>query len=121
MTTPEGDGEDFLQDVLLKVRGVVVDGQLLKTSQVMQQTSFPNIVIIMRDPAHIVRISCRDPLHDAAEFSEQYSRLFDRRHAVLKEFQNSDVWRRQLLACEQQIKERGGLGCVKSVGLAGMW
>ena len=53
-----------------------VDGQLLKTAQVMQQSEFPNNIIIMRDPPHVIRISCRDPLHDAAIFKEQDQRLF---------------------------------------------
>ena len=110
MCTPQGEATygGLLNEVLLKVRGVVVDGQLLKTAQVMKQTSFPNIVVIMRDPAHIIRISCRDPLHDADSFSEQYDRLFDRRHAVLKDFQNSNVWREQFMACQRQILEGGG-------------
>ena len=110
MLTPLGEetDDDAVSEVLLKVRGVAVDGQLLKTAQVMQQTQFPNIAITMRDPAHIIRISCRDPLHDADAFSEQYDRLFDRRHALLKEFLNSNVWREQLMACQRQILEGGG-------------
>ena len=75
----------------------------------MQQSVFPNTVIIMRDPAHIIRISCRDPLHDAGAFSEQYDRLFSRRHAVLKDFQNSQVWKEQLMACQRQILAEGGV------------
>ena len=110
MLTPLGDetDDDAVNQVLLKVRGVCVDGQLLKTAQVMQKSAFPNIVIIMRDPAHIIRISCRDPLHDAHAFSEQYDRLFNRRHALLKEFQNSNIWREQLMACQRQILKGGG-------------
>ena len=110
MLTPQGEqaDEDIINQVLLKVRGITVDGQLLKTAKVMQQTVCPNIVIVMRDPAHIIRISCRDPLHDAHEFSEQYNRLFDRRHALLKEFQNSHIWKEQLQACQRQILESGG-------------
>ena len=110
MLTPLGDetDDDAVNQVLLKVRGVCVDGQLLKTAQVMQKSAFPNIVIIMRDPAHIIRISCRDPLHDAHAFSEQYDRLFNRQHALLKEFQNSNIWREQLMACQRQILSRGG-------------
>ena len=81
MLTPLGDetDDDAVNQVLLKVRGVCVDGQLLKTAQVMQKSAFPNIVIIMRDPAHIIRISCRDPLHDAHAFSEQYDRFLQQR------------------------------------------
>ena len=59
MCTP-ADGsvdEDVCAGVLLKVRGVCVDGQLLKTAQVMQRGKFPNIAIIIRDPARIIRIS----------------------------------------------------------------
>ena len=110
MCTP-ADGsveEDVYAGVLLKVRGVCVDGQLLKTAQVMQEGKFPNIVIIMRDPAHIIRISCRDPLHGAEAFGEQYDRLFHKRHAVLKDFQNSHVWKEQLMACQRQILAEGG-------------
>ena len=60
MLTPLGDetDDDAVNQVRLKVRGV------WKTAQVMQKSAFPNMVIIMRDPAHI-RISCRDPRHDA--------------------------------------------------------
>ena len=111
MLTPDGGAGDeaSVNDTLRKVRGVCVDGQLLKTAQAMQQSAFPNIVIIMRDPAHIIRISCRDPLHDADAFSEQYDRLFSRRHAVLKDFQNSQVWKEQLMACQRQILAEGGV------------
>ena len=34
-------------EVFQKVRGVCVDGQLLKTAQVMQQSAFPNIIIVI--------------------------------------------------------------------------
>ena len=110
MLTPAGESCDDAStlEVFQKVRGVCVDGQLLKTAQVMQQAAFPNIVIIMRDPAHIIRISCRDPLHDADIFSEQYERLFSRRHAVLKDIQNSNVWKEQFMACQRQILAEGG-------------
>ena len=84
--------EASTREVFRKVRGVTVDGQLLKTAQEMQLSEFPHIIIIiMRDPAHIIRISCRDPLQDAAIFKEQYQRLFAGKGAVLKDLQNSHV------------------------------
>eukprot|EP00974_Lingulodinium_polyedra_P073818 7149652-Lingulodinium_polyedra.AAC.1 len=43
----------------------------------------------MRDPAHIIRTSCRDPFHDAALFNEQHHCLFDSQGAVLKDFHYS--------------------------------
>ena len=87
---------------------VCVDGQLLKTAQEMQLSEFPNIIIIMRDPAHIIRISCRDPLHDADMFKEQYQRLFASKGAVLKDLQNSHVWKEQFMACQSQLLADGG-------------
>ena len=111
MLTPAGESCDevSLLKVFRKVRGVCVDGQLLKTAQEMQQSEFPNIVIIMRDPAHIIRISCRDPLHDADIFKEQYQRLFSSEHAVLKDLQNSHAWKEQFLPCQRQIQAEGEL------------
>eukprot|EP00974_Lingulodinium_polyedra_P118048 11165692-Lingulodinium_polyedra.AAC.1 len=63
----------------------------------MQQTAFPN-KIIMRDPARAIRISCRGPLHDADSLSEQRDSLFHRKHAALKDFQSSHIWKEQFLA-----------------------
>ena len=110
MLTPAGEpcDEASTREVFRKVRGVCVDGQLLKTAQEMQLSEFPNIIIIMRDPAHIIRISCRDPLHDADVFKEQYQRLFASKGAVLKDLQNSHVWKEQFMACQRQILEEGG-------------
>ena len=110
MLTPAGEpcDEASTREVFRKVRGVCVDGQLLKTAQEMQLSDFPNIIIIMRDPAHVIRISCRDPLHDADMFKEQYERLFASKGAVLKDLQNSHVWKEQFLACQRQNLADGG-------------
>ncbi len=108
--TPEGDvlDEVLFDSVLAKTRGLVVDGALLKTAHQLKATRMRNVSIIMRDPAHIIRTTCRDPLHDGAVFREQYARLFGDRHAVLKDFQHSTMWRDQLEACQRKITEEGG-------------
>ena len=41
---------------------------------------------------------CRDPLHDAGSFEEQYKRC-----AVLKDLQNSHDWKEQFMACQRQL------------------
>ena len=107
--TPRGEALDvqWFGRVLAKVAGVVVDGALLKTAQYMKAGRFPNIVIIMRDPAHVIRSSCRDPLHDAEVFSEQNDRLFGQRHAVLKDFMNSGMWQDQLQKCQKVLQISG--------------
>ena len=97
----------FFDAMLDKVRGIVVDGALLNTAQYMKAGRFRNIVIIMSDPAHIIRTTCRDPLHDADIFSQQYNRLFGQRHAVLEEFMNSKIWQDQLEACQRQLQAVG--------------
>ena len=94
----------WFDTVLDKVVGIVVDGALLQAARYMKAGRFRNIIIIMRDPAHIIRTSCRDPLHDAEVFGEQYDRLFGQRHAVLKDFINSGVWQDQLEACRNNYK-----------------
>ena len=87
---------------------------LLKTANVLRTTSMPNIVLIVRDPAHVIRSSTANPRQNAPPFDEQYSRLFSSRHAVLKDFMNSHIWQGQLQA---DILENGGSmgGGVKSV------
>lgn len=107
LCTPAGSSLDqtWFTTILDKVGGIVVDGALLKTARYMKAGRFRNIKIIMRDPAHIIRTSCRDPLHDAAVFKEQYDRLFGDRHAVLKDFMFSGTWQDQLEECQKILLE----------------
>jgi hypothetical protein len=119
LCTPRGDVVDsvLFESTLAKTRGIVVDGALLKTGHQLKATRMPNICLIMRDPAHVIRPTCRDPLHDGAKFKEQYDRLFGGPHAVLKDFQHSQVWQDQLEACERCLLANGGAmaGDVKSL------
>ena len=95
--------EGLFKSLLLKVRVVCVDGAPLKTANFLRTTSMPNIVLIVRDPAHVIRSSAANPLHSADLFDEQYSRLLSSRHAALKCFMNSHVWQYQLQACQADI------------------
>ena len=56
--------EDLLQSLLLKVRVVCLDGALLvlKTAETLRISRMPNIVLIVRDPAHVIRTSTANPL-----------------------------------------------------------
>ena len=85
-----------------------MDGALLKTANFLRTTSMPNIVLIVRDPAHVIRSSTANPMPNEPFFDEQYSRLFSSRHAVLKDFMNSNVWQDQLQACQADVLESGG-------------
>ena len=64
----------------------------------------------MRDPAHIIWASCRDPLHDADVFKEQYERLCGKlgeKHAVLKDFMHSTMLQDQLEEAQQELAKTG--------------
>ena len=106
-----------LETVLRKVGVVCVDGAFLKTADVLRRTRMPNVVLIVRDPAHVIRTSTANPIQHADGFDEQYARLFSNRHAVLKDFNNSHVWQDMLQAIQADIVKEGGSlgGGVRSV------
>ena len=68
-----------LNDHVLAISGgITVDGALLKTAQILRKHWMPNVRVIVRDPCHIIRPSCKNPLDDADKFQEQSHRLFGR-------------------------------------------
>ena len=111
------DGDLFLESVLQKVRFICVDGALLKTAAYLRQERMRSVILITRDPAHVIRTSTSKPLQNAEHFDEQYSRLFKGRHAVVKDFMYSHLWQDQLQACQKEILDNGERlgGDIKSV------
>ena len=53
---------------------------------------FPNVVLLLRDPAHALRIAVKDPLHFDSLFGEVWNTLFDKRHALVPDVMNSKKW-----------------------------
>ena len=76
--------EGLYQKFCVATKGIVADGALQKTAHVLKLKAMPNVVLILRDPAHVIRIACKEPLHRTGRFEEQYKRLFGDRHALLK-------------------------------------
>ena len=101
-----GDDEELYAKFTRTVRIVVADGALQKVGQYMRKTHFPNIVLITRDPAHMVRVATRDPLLRTGRFEEQHKRLFTDRHALFKELQYSDLWQARLQDCQRIVLGR---------------
>ena len=93
--------------ILGKIRGIVVDGALLKAARMLRDMYCPNCIIVCRDPSHIIRPSCRDPLHGADGFDEQYERLMGT-EGVLKMIQDSSQVQDQLVACERKVLAANG-------------
>jgi hypothetical protein len=98
-----GNDESLFTKFTQSVRIVVADGALQKVGQYMGKTHFPNIVLITRDPAHVIRIATRDPLIRTGRFEAQHKRLFTDRHALFKELQHSELWQARLQDCQRIV------------------
>ena len=61
---------------------------------------FPNLLIVIRDPAHALRIATK-ALHCDDVFGEVWEELFDGRHALVPDLQNSDKWHDLLVAIQE--------------------
>ena len=55
------------------------------------QELFPNLLIVIRDPAHAIRIASQS-LHCDDVFGEVWRELFDNQHALAPDIMNSDKW-----------------------------
>ena len=73
---------------------------------------FPNLKILIRDPAHAIRIAYKNPLHCDELFGQVWEDLFDGRHALAPDLMNSDKWSSLLVAIQ---KENMILAAVPSV------
>ena len=104
--------ECLLDHVRSIVVGVVADGALQKAAQVLQKMHLHRIVLIARDPAHFLRIACKDPLTRTGRFEAQYLRLFTGPDALFKKVAFSDGLKARLEACQhlvlRSIGEQGG-------------
>ena len=67
-----------------------------------------NLAWVSCDPAHQVRIAARDPLHAEEKFKEQWDKIFNNRHALVPDIQNSEVWKAQMIACQKRVVELAG-------------
>ena len=66
---------DLYEHILAHVRVVVVDGALQKVAVLLREF-MPNLIIVMRDLSHMIRIACKEPLVRTGRFEEQHARLF---------------------------------------------
>lgn len=119
--TPMGEFIDdaLCQHFLQSIRTFVADGapSVQKAGLLLKQTHCPNLVLVLRDPSHAIRIACRDPLHNEARFGEQWDRLFGSKHAVIGDIQNSDVLKAKLMACQKRVLQVDGTqgGCKREL------
>ena len=69
----------------------------------------PNIVLVLRDGAHALRIAVRDPLHFDSLFGEVWTHLFDQRHALVPDVMNSKKWQDLLQQIQRQVLKNPGV------------
>ena len=102
--TPLGEEieQGLYRTVVLKIRQLAVDGALLKTARLLQNT-MQNCVLVLRDASHFVRTAAEQPLVRTGGFEEQHARLFTQKHALLKDIQFSDKLQAHLVACQKHV------------------
>ena len=61
---------------------------------------FPNLLIVIRDPAHAIRLASQS-LHCDGVFGEVWRELFDGRHALAPDIQNSAKWQNLFVAMQE--------------------
>lgn len=84
--TPLGGAEDVALTSHFKsaVRGFVADKALQKVGHFLKTDAMKNIVVLCRDPCHMIRIACKDPLNTTGDFQKQHERLFGK-HGLFKD------------------------------------
>ena len=67
------------------------------------QEVFKNAVLVVRDPAHALRISVKNPLRCDELFGEVWGELFNKRHALAPDIMNSTKWQSFLQQIQKHV------------------
>ena len=112
--TPLGESSPDAAVVAKFVDGtqsIVCDGAMQKTAVFLANRFFKGVLLVCRDPAHMVRIATQEPLVRSARFEEQNIRLFTGRHALLKDIQYSEQTQARMQAAQERVLvEKGEQG-----------
>ena len=89
----------------------------LKTGRMLKTSLLSGIAFMIRDPAHAIRIAARDPLHAEERFGEFWRRVFDSKHALVRDIECSDQIRAKFESCQERVLKIMGSqgGGLKSV------
>ena len=83
------------EHILKNVRALAADGASEERRALARAAKliFRNRKLLIRDPAHAIRIAVKNSLHADACFDEVWSEIFDKRHALAPDIMHSDKWR----------------------------
>ena len=125
--TPPSEPLDtkLFEHILKSVRSFTADGAAYaqKTGKLLVARC-PNLILIFRDMAHMIRISARDPLFTGPMYQKSWSTLFDSDETtasasggVIPCLQYSPEWRAKLATINNMLLEDGTLGGVLKTNL----
>ena len=82
------------EHILKNVRALAADGASKERRALARaaQQFFRNCKLLIRDPAHAIRIAVKNSLHADACFDEVWSEIFDKKHALAPDIMHSDKW-----------------------------
>jgi len=91
--------------ILEHVRVLAADGASSERRALFaaMERLFKNVVLVIRDPAHAIRIAVSKPLHADELFGEVWHELFDKRHALVPDIQHSEKWKELLVRIEEKV------------------
>ena len=98
--------EDALSRICSRIRHYASDqgASAHKCGEILSQHSdLQNLIWVSADMAHQVRIASKDPLHANDNFKAQWDRLFNAKHALVPDIQNSEVWKSRLIAAQKHF------------------
>jgi len=112
LCTPLGHDCDqqLAKSILSKIESFCADGAgtMQKCGLLLKAGAAPHISIILRDPAHAMRTSCQMPVKLHENFEKFFSEIFDNRHALIPDIQNSSMWRERLQLAQRHIVLKKG-------------
>ena len=94
--------QDLKAHVMKSVTCISADGAAKERRAVFlaARSLFPNLLIVIRDPAHALRIASK-ALHCDDVFGQVWRDLFDSRHALVPDLMNSSKWHNLLVSIQE--------------------
>ena len=93
------------EHILKRTRPFAVDGAVKdrRALEYAVRATFPNVVLVVRDAAHALRVAIKDPLHHDDVFGDVWDYLFNVRHALVPDVMNSQKWQDLLQQIQKEV------------------
>ena len=107
---PLATGHALKEHIVQCTRVVSADGASKERRALLLavQEVFKNVVLVVRDPAHALRIAVKNPLHCDEVFGDVWEQLFDKRHALVPDIMHSKKWQSLLQHIQHHVLRMPG-------------